>query len=152
MRLEANHPAGCAALVMDGWCTTEQQPLHAEVIDGVVAFPAERWAPTLLSVKRMSEVVEFARISRLPVVMGLQMASLVDDAALAESFELSSRLRSAADRWVSMYRPELYVDSDHAVAADKNVVCLSGTSPKWWDTRCARLEFDPKRLEFGTVV
>jgi hypothetical protein len=150
--LQANHPAGCAALVTDGWCSTKQRPLGVEVIDGVVAFPAERWVPTLLSVKGMREAVEFARVSRLPVVMGLQTASLVDDEALAESFHLSSQLRSAADRWVSMRRPELYVDTDHAIAADKNVVCLSGTSPKWWETRCARLRFHPRVLGFETVV
>jgi hypothetical protein len=150
--LAVNHSAGCAALVSDGWCTTKQRPLRARVIDGAVAFPAERWAPTLLSVKPMNEAVEFSRASRLPVVMGVQTASLVDDEALAESFHLSSQLRLAADRWVSMRRPELYVDTDHAIAADKNVVCLSGTSPRWWDTRCARLRFDPSRLGFETVV
>ena len=150
--LQANHPAGCAALVMDGWCTTKQRPLRVEVVDGIVAFPAERWAPTLLSVKGMSDAVEVARVSSLPVVMGVQTASLMDDEALAESFELSSQLRPAADRWVCMYRPELYVETEHAIAADKNVVCLSGTSSKWWDTRCARLRFDPSRLGFETVV
>jgi hypothetical protein len=150
--LKANHPARCAALVMDGWCSTKQRPLRVEVVDGVVAFPAERWAPTLLSVKGMREAVTFARISRLPVVTGVQTASLVDDEALADSFELSSRLRLAADRVVSMHRPEIYVDTDNRVAADKNVLCLSGTSPRWWDTRCARLRFDPSWLAFETVV
>jgi hypothetical protein len=137
---------------MDGWCTTKQWPPSVEVIDGLAAFPAERWAPTLLSVKGMSEAVEFAQVSTLPVVMGVQTASLVDDEALAESFHLSSQLRLAADRWVSMRRPELYVDTDNRVAADKDVACLSGTSPKWWDTRYSRLRFDPSRLGFETVV
>jgi hypothetical protein len=150
--LRVNHSAGCAALVMDGWCSTKQRPLRVEVIDGVVAFPAERWAPTLLSVKRMSEAVTFARVSRLPVVMGVQTASLVDDEALAESFHLSSQLRLAADRVVSMHRPEIYIDTDKRVAVDKDVVCLSGTSPRWWDTRCARLRFDPSLMGFETVV
>jgi hypothetical protein len=150
--LAANHSAGCAALVMDGWCTTKQRPPGIAVIDGVVAFPAERWAPTPLSVKGMREAVDFAQVSRLPVVMGVQTASLVDDEALADSFELSSRLRLAANRWVSMRRPELYVDTDNRVAADKDVVCLSGTSPNWWDTRCARLRFDSSVLGFETVV
>jgi DnaB-like helicase C terminal domain len=150
--LKANHPAGCAALVMDGWCSTKQRPLRVEVIDRVVAFPAERWVPTLLSVKGIDKAVEFARVSRLPVVMGIQTASLMDDEALADSLHLNSQLRLAADRWVFMRRPELYVDTDDRVAADKDVVCLSGTSPKWWDTRCARLRFDPRRLGFETVV
>jgi hypothetical protein len=148
---QANHPAGCAALVLDGWYTTEQRPLGVKVIDGVVRFPAERWVPTLLSVKGMAKAVEFARVNGLPVVMGVQTASLVDDEALAESCHLSSQLRSAADRWVSMRRPELYVDTEDAIAADKNVVCLSGTSPKWLDTRSARLRFDRTRLEFETA-
>jgi hypothetical protein len=150
--LKTNHPTGCAAVVSDGWCTTKQRPLSVKVIDGVVRFPAERWAPTLLSLNGIARAGEFARVSGLPVVMGVQTASLMDDEALAESVELSSQLRLAADRWVSMRRPELYVDTDQAIAADKNVVCLSGTSPKWWDTRYARLRFDPSRLEFGTVV
>jgi hypothetical protein len=150
--LQANHPASCVALVMDGWCSTKQRPLDVEAIDGVVAFPAERWAPTLLSVKEMSKAVEFARVSGLPVVMGVQTASLVDDEALAESFHLSSQLRFAADRWVSMRRPEIYLDTDKRVAADKNVVCLSGSSPRRWDTRFARLRFDSSRLGFETVV
>jgi hypothetical protein len=150
--LQANHPAGCAALVLDGWCTTKQRLPGVEVINGVVAFPAERWAPMLLSVERIAKAAEFAQVSRLPVVMGVRTASLVDDEALAESLYLSSQLRSAADRWVSMRRPELYVDTDNRVAADKDVVCLSGISPKWWDTRCARLRFDPGLLGFETVV
>jgi hypothetical protein len=150
--LKANHPAGCAALVMDGWCSTKQRPLRVEVVDGVVAFPAERWAPTLLSVKGMREAVTFARVSRLPVVTGVQTASLMDDEALADSFELSSRLRLAADRVVSMHRPEIYVDTANRVAADKNVVCLSGASPRWWDTRCARLRFESSLMGFETVV
>jgi hypothetical protein len=150
--LQANHPAECAALVMDGWCSTKQRPLDVEAIDGVVAFPAERWTPTLFSVKGIAKAAEFGRVNSLPVVMGVQTASLMDDEALAESLHLSSQLRLAADRWVSMHRPELYVDTDHAVAADKNVVCLSGTNPRWWDTRCARLRFDSSRLGFETVV
>jgi hypothetical protein len=150
--LAANHSAGCAALVSDGWCTTKRRPLRVAIIDGVVAFPAERWGPTLLSMKGIDKAVEFAGVSRLPVVMGIQTASLMDDEALADSLHLNSQLRLAADRWVSMRRPELYVDTDDRVAADKGVVCLSGTSPKWWDTRCARLRFDPRRLGFETVV
>jgi KaiC/GvpD/RAD55 family RecA-like ATPase len=150
--LAAKHSAGCAALVSDGWCTNKQRPLGVKVIEGVVRFPAERWVPTLLSLKEMSKVAEFAQVSRLPVVMGVQTASLMDDEALAESFHLSSQLRLAADRWVSMCRPELYVDTEDAIAADKNVVCLSGTSPQWWDTRFARLRFYYGMRQFETVV
>jgi hypothetical protein len=35
---------------------------------------------------------------------------------------------------------------------ERNVVELTGTSPKWWDTRCSKLRFDPARLGFETVV
>jgi hypothetical protein len=150
--LATNHSAGCAALVSDGWCTSTQRPLRAKVIDGVVRFPAERWVPTLLSMEGMRGMAEFAGVSRLPVVMGVQTASLMDDEALAESFHLTTQLRLAADRWLSMRRPELYVDTDHVVAADKNVVCLTGNSPTWWDTRQARLRFDPSLMRLETVT
>lgn len=100
----------------------------------------------------MSEAAEFARVSGLPVVMGVQTASLVDDDALADSLHLSLQLRLAAHRWLAMYRPGLYVDSDRAVPADKNVVHLCGRSANWWDTRRARLRFDDRQREFETVV
>lgn len=144
--LRLNHPAGCAALVSDGWCSTKQRPLSA------LAFASESWAPTPMSVNAMCDVREFARVSRLPVLMGVQTASLVDDEALAESFQLNSLLRSMADRWVSLRRPELYVDTEDAIAADKNVVSLSVTSQQWERTRHARLRFDCRKRNFETVV
>src|ERR1700735_560108 len=112
--LKANHPAGCAALVSDGWCTTQRRPLEVKIFDGAVTLPAERWAPTFLPAEKLSEAAEFARGSGLPVVMGVQTASLVDDDALADSLHMSLQLRLAAHRWVAIYRPELYVDSDRA--------------------------------------
>jgi hypothetical protein len=150
--LQANHSAGCAALVSDGWCATRQRPPEVRIVDGTVAFPAERCAPTFLPAEKLSEAAEFARVSGLPVVMGVQTASLVEDGALADSLHLSLQLRLAAHRWLAMYRPELYVDSDRAVLADRNVVHLCGRSANWWDTRRARLRFSQERLEFETVV
>ena len=150
--LTEEHPRGCAALVMDGWCTTPARRENVEFVDGIAAFPAERWPHALLSAKDIDQAKRFAEISRLPVVMGVKRASLVDDEALAESFHLSTQLQFAADGWVSLHRPELYVETWQAIAADRNVVCLSGKSPRWWDTRCSRLQFDPRRLGFSTVV
>jgi hypothetical protein len=150
--LTSDHPGGCAALVMDGWSTSPERRRNAASVDGIAAFPAERWPHTLLSVKDIHQAKQFAEINRLPVVMGVKTASLVDDEALAESFELSAQLQFAADRLVSLHRPELYVETSQAIAADRNVVCLSGKSPRWWDTRCSRVRFDPRRLGFSTVV
>jgi hypothetical protein len=150
--LKANHSAGCAALVSDGWCTTRQRPPEVRIVDGTVAFPAERCAPTFLPAEKLREAAEFARVSGLPVVMGVQTASLVDDDALADSLHLSLQLRLSAHRWVAMYRPELYVDSDRALPADSNVVQLCGRSANWWDTRRARLRFDYGERRFDTVV
>jgi hypothetical protein len=150
--LQAHHSAGCAALISDGWCTTRKRPMEAKVVEGAIIFPAERWTPTFLPAEKLSEAAEFARVSGLPVVMGVQTASLVDDDALADSLHLSLQLRQSAARWLAMYRPELYVDSDRAVRADKNVVHLCGRSANWGDTRRARLRFDSRRMGFETVV
>ena len=150
--LQVNHPNECAALVSDGWCTTRPRPREVKIVDGAVAFPAERWAPTFLPAEKLREAAEFARVSGLPVVMGVQTASLVDDDALADSLHLSLQLRLSAHRWVAMYRPELYVDSDRALPADSNVVQLCGRSANWWDTRRARLRFDYGERRFDTVV
>jgi hypothetical protein len=144
--LAENHSAGCAALVSDGWCTTKQRPLSGR------AFATEPWLPTVLSVREMHEAKQFAAGSGLPVVMGVQTASLVDDDALANSLHLSLQLRLSADRWLAMVRPELYVDSDRAVPADKNVVHLCGRSAHWLDTRRSRLRFDERKRVFETVV
>jgi hypothetical protein len=152
MWLKANHPAGCAALVSDGWCTTQRKPLEVKIFDGAVTLPAERWAPTFLRAEKLSETAEFARVCGLPVIMGVQTASLVDDEALADSLHMSLQLRLAAHRWLAMYRPELYVDSDRAVPADRNVVHLCGRSANWLETRRARLRFDYGERQFETVV
>jgi len=150
--LTAEHPCGCAALVMDGWSTTSERPENVEFVDGMAAFAAERWPHALLSKTDIDQAREFAQVNQVPVVMGVMTASLVDDEALAESFYLEERLRMAVDRWVTLHRPELYVETSQRIAADRNVVRLSGTSPEWRDTRRSRLRFDPRRHEFSTVT
>jgi hypothetical protein len=150
--LKANHSAGCAALVSDGWCTTRPRRPEAKIVHGTVAFRAARWAPTFLPADKLSEAAEFAKISRVSVVMGVQTASLVDDDALADSLHMSLQLRLAAHRWLAMYRPELHVDSDRAVPADRNVVHLCGRRADWLETRRARLRFDYGERQFETVV
>ena len=119
----------------------------------MVGFPAERWPPTQLSAGDLYEAQKFAQSNRgPPVVMGITTASLFRDEAVANSLDLGSHLRVVADRLVTLHRPELYVETSQTKATDRNVVCLSGTSPHWWDTRCSRLRFDPRRLEFSTVI
>jgi hypothetical protein len=142
--LRVHHLAGCAALVSDGWCTTKLQPVVNE-------FAAEQWEPTLISVDAISDAAEFGRTTDLQVIVGLQTASLVDEESLAESSHLTSQLRSKASCWVSMYRPELYVDTDERLAADHNVACLAGLRPRKPDTRYARLRFDRSLAAFQTV-
>jgi hypothetical protein len=149
--LTAERRRGCAALVMDGWNTVAKRGGDTEV-RGEGVFPTERWSHTLLSVAHISEAKELALKHRVPVVLGVTTASLVDADAMAESFELRAQIRIAADRLVTLHRPALYVENSKAVAADENLVCLTGTSPRWWDTRCSRLRFDPGRLGFSTVV
>jgi hypothetical protein len=150
--LIADHPLGCAALIMDGWSTNPQRTVDVEVRDGIVAFAAERWPHTPVTVTDLHLTKQFAQNRRMPVVIGVTTASLVDDHAVAGSFHLETQMRLTADRLVTLHRPELYVETTYAIAADKNVVCLSGTSPRWWDTRCSRLRFDPRRLGFSSVV
>lgn len=149
--LSAEHPGGCAVLVMDGWSTAPERRENLEFVDGIAAFAAERWPRTLLSEEDLDGAKQFSQVNRLPVVMGVTTASLVDNEALAESFYLEERLRMAVDRLVSLYRPELYVGTAEKTAADRNnVVCLSGTARRC-DTRRSRLKFDPGRMGFQTV-
>lgn len=84
--------------------------------------------------------------------MGVTTASLVDAEALAKSFYLEERLRMAADRLVSLHRPELYLGTSQKLAADRNVVCLCGTSSRRRDTRRSELRFDAERLRFSTTM
>ena len=76
----------------------------------------------------------------------------MDDEALATSSGHESEIRPNADHWVKLHRPELYKVSAEVQLEERNVVELTGTSPRWWDTRCSKLRFDPARLGFATVV
>jgi hypothetical protein len=150
--LTAERRRGCAALVIDGWSTVAKQGGDTEGLDGGAACLAELWSHTRLSVAHIAQAKQFALKHRVPVVLGATTASLLDDEALAESFELTAQLHISADRLLTLHRPEPYVETSKAVAADKNVVCLTGTSPRWWDTRYSRLRFDPGRPGLSTVV
>ncbi len=151
--IATEHPAGCAALVIDGQSSAPMSRRTFERVDEMVSFPAERWPPIQLSVGDLYWAQRFARDKcGPPVVMGVKTASLFDDQAVAEFLELDRHMHVVADRLVTLNRPELYVDTSQAKATDRNIVCLSGASPHWWDTRCARLRFDPRRLGFSTVV
>jgi hypothetical protein len=150
--ITTQHPAGCAALIIDGQGTA-RVPRRNACPDAVLGFPAERWPQIQVSVADLYEVQRFARSDRgPPVVIGVKTASLLDDEAAAHSFELDRHIRVFADRLVMLHRPELEIETSQVKATDRSVVCLSGTSPHWRDTRCSRLRFDPRRLGFSTVV
>jgi DnaB-like helicase C terminal domain len=151
--IATGHPAGCAALIIDGQSAAPIPRRNTDTVDEMVGFPAERWPPTQLSAGDLYEAQKFVQSNRgPPVVMGIKTASLFEDEAVANSLDLGSHLRVVADRLVTLHRPELYVETSQAKATDRNVVCLSGTSPHWWDTRCSRLRFDPRRLGYSTVI
>jgi hypothetical protein len=137
---------------MDGWGTVPERREDIALVDGMATFAAERWPHVLLSEEKLDQAKQFAQVNRLPVVMGVTTASLVDDESLAESFYLEERLRIAVDRLVSLHRPELYLATSQKTAADQHVVCLSGRSLRRWDTRRSKLRFDPRRLGFSTVI
>jgi hypothetical protein len=85
-------------------------------------------------------------------VVGVTTASLIDAQVIAESHYPDTHIGLFADRLVTLYRPELQVGPVPVKPADRDVVCLSGSSPQWDDTRCSRLRFDPQRLGFSTVL
>lgn len=86
------------------------------------------------------------------MVLGVTTASLMDDRAQSESFELESLLRFRLDHLVLLDRPEISAEVGTVKPKDQNVVCLTGASPRWWDTRYSRLLFDPGHLRFSTVA
>jgi hypothetical protein len=79
-------------------------------------------------------------------------ASLMDEAAQIDSQDLEAAICRAADRWVVLYRPELYRVTADARPAERNLLCLTGSSPQWWDTRCSKLRYDPRDMRFATVT
>jgi len=140
------------ALIMDGWSSYAQPARQIGIIDGIPAYPAERWPHTLLTRERIGRLREFVTMTRLPVILGITTASLVDDEGLAASFDHESAIRRNANRWVKLHRPAVYRGSDGTGPEERNVVELTGTGPTWWDTRCSKLRFDPARLGFETAV
>ncbi|MGO9931895.1 MAG: hypothetical protein ACLPV8_08790 [Steroidobacteraceae bacterium] len=152
VRLEAEGAIPGAVLIMDGWSSYAQQTNQIEVIDGTLAYPAERWPHSLLSRERMGRLRELTHLTRLRVVLGVTTASLMDDEALANSLHHESEIRRNADHWVKLYRPELYKVTAEIRPEARNVVELTGTSLTWWDTRCSKLRLDPRDLSFATVV
>lgn len=143
---------GCAAFVVDGWTTMPMRPIGRDVVDGVSHYSADRWPHEPISREILVNLKRFSLATKMPVCLGVTTASVIDEEALAESFELETQLRVGADRLVSLHRPEIYVDTELVRPEDRNVVCLSGKSLRWWDTRCSKLRFDPRRLRFQTVV
>jgi hypothetical protein len=83
---------------------------------------------------------------------GVTTASLMDDEALAESVEIEAELRVRVDRLLSLIRPEIYCATEEVKPEDRHVVYLTGTRPSWWDTRCAKLRFEARRLTLSTVA
>jgi hypothetical protein len=140
------------ALIMDGWSTLPAPSCRVEVIDGITSYPAERWPHTLLSRERLRRLRELTSMTRLPVVLGVTTASLMDDEALAASWDLESEIRRHADQWVKLHRPALYKGSAEVRPEERHAVELTGTSPRWWDTRFSKLRFDPRDLGFSTVA
>lgn len=48
-QLARSHPGGCAALIMDGWCTCQARTMQRHSQQGVGSFRAERWPQRLIS-------------------------------------------------------------------------------------------------------
>jgi len=151
-RLRREHPAGCALVILDGWSTYPERIIDTEVVAGVASYPAERWPHALVTTERSDQLKGFAGMSRISVVMGVTTASLMDVEALAASRDLESELRRNADHWVNLHRPELYKSTADVRAGERNVVELTGTSPKWWDTRCSKVRYDAREISFATVI
>ncbi len=152
VRLQGDRAKPEAVLIMDGWSSYAPPASQIEIIDGMSAYPAERWPHTLLSRERIARLRKLASINRLPVALGVTTASLMDDEALATSWDLESQIRRNSDHWVKLHRPELYKVTAEIRPEERNVVELTGTSPSWWDSRCSKLRFDPGRLGFETIV
>jgi hypothetical protein len=152
VRLQGERAKPGTVLIMDGWSSYAQRTNQIEIIDGIPAYPAERWPHTLLSWERIGRLKELAHMTRLPIVLGVTTASLMDDEALAKSSHHESEIRRHADQWVNLHRPALYKGSAEVQPDERNVVELAGTSPAWWDTRCSKLRLDARDISYGTVI
>ena len=151
-RLRRQHPAGCAAVILDGWSSYSNPVLKYAVIDGIAHYPAERWPPVPLFESQLNSWKLSARATQLPIILGVTTPSLIDEEALAASLHIESRIKSAADPLVSLLCPAAYLATHQITAENRNVVQLTGTSPSWWDTRCSKLRFEARRLSFATVA
>jgi hypothetical protein len=150
--LSRSHPGGCAALIMDGWSTYRPRSTQENSPLEIGVFPAERWPHGVLSTEILAHVLRVGADLEVPIVLGVTNASLMDNMAQSESFEIETQLRIRLDHLVSLHRPEIYRETAQRRPEEQNVVCLTGTSPLWWDTRCSRLRFDPRKFGFSTVV
>lgn len=151
IRLRLEHPSGCALVILDGWSTCASKVADSPSVGGE-GLPAERWPHARLSRHVLVSTKQFAQTARMPVVIGVTTASLVDEAAQVRSLGIDLDLRIAADRLLSLYRPAVYEETAKINDAQRNDVALTGTSPRWWDTRCSKLRFDPRRMGFETVA
>ena len=151
IRLRLEHPSGCALVILDGWSTCAPKVADSPPAGGE-GFPAERWPHAPLSRHLLVSTKQFAQTARMPVVMGVTTASLVDEAAQVSSLGIDLELRIAADRLLSLYRPAVYAETAKLNVEQRNDVALTGTSPQWWDTRCSKLRFDPRRMGFETAA
>lgn len=146
------HPAGCAAVILDGWSIRSDPALEYAVIDGIPHYPAERWPRAPLSESQLNSWRLSARTAKIPVILGVTTPSWNDEEALAASLHTQSRLKAVADRFISLYRPDFYLETQQVTAETRDAVRLTGTSPFWWDTRCSKLRFEARQLSFVTVA
>lgn len=154
VRLRRTHPAGCAAFILDGWSSQPQGPGDdIEFIGGAPYVVSDPWPhSTLISPDQFRQLRHLARDRRLPMIFGLTTASLVDDEALSAAFSLESAIRYQSDRWLVLYRPELYRTTEEARPAERNLVRLTGTSPSSPHTRHSELRYNFSALSFATAT
>jgi hypothetical protein len=151
-RFQHEHPAGCAVLILDGYCSLPERLERFDLVDAIPQYRAERWPHTLMSREVLADARRLNLSSGIPIVFGITTASLMDDDAIMYSFPLESEVRRIADHWVVLHRQEIYRETRERQDSERNLVRLTGTSPSWWDTRCSGLRFDPKRVGFSTVA
>jgi hypothetical protein len=154
VRLRRVHPAGCAAFILDGWSSQPQSPGDdMEFIGGVPYVLSDPWPhSTSISPHQISRLRHLVRDRRLPMIFGLTTASLVDDEALSASFGLESAIRCQSDRWVVLYRPELYRTTEESRPVERNLVRLTETSAASPHTRYSELRYNFSTLSFATAT
>jgi hypothetical protein len=147
--LRRSNPSACAVILFDGFSSYQQPPLMTMEIDGRPCLPAERWRHRRLEPGVVRELRRWSSTSTVPVIVGFSTPSLLDSEAPTD---LECMFRSVTDRWLVLHRPALYCATDQIGREDPHVVCLKGTSPQWWDERCARLRWWPERHGFETLA